>query len=1639
MSTQHDIYASGSENRPPMLNKDNYVPWSSRIIWYARSRPNGKMIFDSIENRPYVRRMITTPGEPDLTAPVPESFHEQTDDELTENDIKWMDANDQTIQTILLGLPEDVYAAVDSCETSKEIWERVRQMMKGSDIREQEKKEKLFNEWEKFTNKHFSKNIATNLKFLDNLQPEWKRHVTIVYQTKNLHEADFTQIYDFLKMNQDEQGYNAWKNGGIQVAQNAVQNAGVQSGGNQNGLVVIPGIANQNGTGNVVTARAEGTRNRNQARCYNCRGLGHIARNYTARLRRRDDAYLQTQLLIAQKEEAGIQLQAKEFDFMVTADGSAKAQLNANCYDNKIFNMFTQEEQYTDLLKPIHEPQLVPQNDNHVTSVAPSMVQSGGVFVPQTTKSKEELFLSNVSNMVIVSKTISIPNEHLSDDTTPSVAQKFLNEVKNSLVTLQHVVKQKMTLEVHNWSSSAHKEEADESLDKQKSLELKIERLLKVSVSHDITSIVQNGFVDVPSDLQTKLDQCKYDKILYDKAYNDMQQKVKRLQAQLRDLKGKSSDTPSASNTLEPLNQKLETMIVELEFQVVNYEREISHLKTTYKSVQLYHFQPGTWTSVTPQVDKPKLIAVPHYSKKLNALILLHSIPQPKEFNVMKHSNVIAPKMFKINPPQTSRVNAYSTGLVHTARTRRPQPKGNTKNARVLSASKSSEVKKNNDNFEIVCGTCKQCLVTANHDVCLLSPLNALNSRTNNLCANAIHRTQVWKPKQVGFKERLACKPRLPVFSLKWLPSGCGFDLKEKLVAYKETNFPSDDKACTSDPQELIRKWNIKLVINFVWKFLGTVRFGNDHIDAILGYGDLIWGNITITRVYFVEGKKQKSFSPTQTYSEFKVVTSSASYGFVTKDETPEVIKNFLKKIFVRLQALVIIVRTDNGTEFKNHALKEYFYSVGITHETSAGKTPQQNGVVERRNRTLVEAARTIVYNRRTKKIIETMNITFDELSAMGFEQNSSRLGLQSMTSGQISFKLELTYAPSTITPQRPSERDLDILFEPLHNEYLGGRPSEAPRTILAALVLQNLQAPTQRNLTPSPTASAADNVSNAVLEGDLFVNSFATPSIKSVVSSTQYVDPSNMHTFYQPYPHDYQWTKDHPLELYVWELVPSPNGIKPLTLKWLFKNKHDEENMVIRNKTHVVVRGYCQEEGTEFKESFALVARMEAIRIFLAYAAHKGFSVYQMYVKTAFLHGSLKEDVYVCQPEGFIDADHPSRVYKLKKALYGLKQALRAWEMMFFFGLQINQSHSGIFINQSNYMNEIFKKYGLNTCDIIGTLMDIKDKLGLDYTGSLVDATTYRSMIGAFMYITSSRPKIVHATCVCARYQAQPTEKHLKEVKRIFRYLWGTVNTGLWHMKDSGFELTGFSDADYAGYKDTFKSTFGGAQFLGENLVSWSSKKQDCTSLSTVESEYVSLSACCAQVLWMRTQLTDYGYHFDKIPIYCDSKSAIAIFCNLVQHSRTKHIAVQYHFIKEHVEKGTIELYFVKTDYQLADIFTKALPVDRFNYLVRLLEHQSDIFCDIHSDDGNPSRANIKQALVTQGLIFKSMFCSIDEIVTHSYRVFSTLRRSSLRTTGAAAKPYQGDSSEFYLITGSIYTDQRGTVVITTVFNERE
>nr|GEY57442.1 retrovirus-related Pol polyprotein from transposon TNT 1-94 [Tanacetum cinerariifolium] len=271
-----------------------------------------------------------------------------------------------------------------------------------------------------------------------------------------------------------------------------------------------------------------------------------------------------------------------------------------------------------------------------------------------------------------------------------------------------------------------------------------------------------------------------------------------------------------------------------------------------------------------------------------------------------------------------------------------------------------------------------------------------------------------------------------------------------------------------------------------------------------------------------------------------------------------------------------------------------------------------------------------------------------------------------------------------------------------------------------------------------------------------------------------------------------------------------------------------------------------------------------------------------------------------------------------------------------------ISQSPRGIFINQSKYALESLKKCGFESYDPVDTPMVEKSKLDEDREGKAIDPSHYRGMIGTLLYLTSSRPDLQFAICMCARYQARPTEKHVHAVKRIVRYLRGTVNRGLWYPKDSSVALIAFADADHAGCQDTRRSTSGSVQFLGERLISWSSKRQKSAAISSTEDEYITLSGCCAQILWMRSQLSDYGIGFNKIPMYCDNKSAIALCCNNVQHFRSKHIDIRYYFIKEQVDNGVIELYFVNTEYQLADLFTKPLGRDRIEFLINKLGMKS-------------------------------------------------------------------------------------------------
>ncbi|GKD99351.1 putative ribonuclease H-like domain-containing protein [Tanacetum coccineum] len=443
-----------------------------------------------------------------------------------------------------------------------------------------------------------------------------------------------------------------------------------------------------------------------------------------------------------------------------------------------------------------------------------------------------------------------------------------------------------------------------------------------------------------------------------------------------------------------------------------------------------------------------------------------------------------------------------------------------------------------------------------------------------------------------------------------------------------------------------------------------------------------------------------------------------------------------------------------------------------------------------------------------------------------------------------------------------------------------------------------------------------------------------------------------------------------------VWVLVDLPAGMKVIGTRWVFRNKRDERGVVVRNKARLVAQGYRQEEGIDYDEVFAPVARIEAIRLFLAFASFMGFIVYQMDVKSAFLNGTIDEEVYVSQPPGFVDPDHPKKVYKVVKALYGLHQAPRAWyatlstfleehgyrrgsidktlfikknkkdimlvqvyvddiifgstkkswcdefetlmkgrfqmssmgELTFFLGLQVKQSQTGLFISQDKYVADMLKKFDLASVKTAITPMETKMALTKDEESADVDVHLYRSMIGSLMYLTASRPDIMFAVCACSRFQVNPKVSHLIAVKRIFKYLKGKPNLGLWYPRESPFALEAFSDSDYAGANLDRKSTTGGCQFLGRRLISWQCKKQTIVATSTTEAEYVAAANCCGQILWIQNQLLDYGFNFMNTKIHIDNESTICIVKNPVFHSKTKHIEIRHHFIRDAYEKKLIQ-----------------------------------------------------------------------------------------------------------------------------------
>nr|GEV02483.1 hypothetical protein [Tanacetum cinerariifolium] len=731
-------------------------------------------------------------------------------------------------------------------------------------------------------------------------------------------------------------------------------------------------------------------------------------------------------------------------------------------------------------------------------------------------------------------------------------------------------------------------------------------------------------------------------------------------------------------------------------------------------------------------------------------------------------------------------------------------------------------------NANVVCATCNKCLVDSNHFACVSKILNVVNARTKmpNVVPISTRKPKGHMKKSVAtpHKQKVASKSTnqkpqsyyrmlyektsktwkwwkekqspsgykwVPKIKMQWVPKAKKENVQKRIV---QLILFIVDSRCTKH-----MTGNLKLLRNFVEKFLGTICFGNDQFAQIIGYGDLVQGNIMINRVYYVEGLNHNLFLVGQfCYADLEVAfgkstcfvrdlqcndllignrgsdlytishqesTSPTPLCLMAKSSPTQAwlwhrrlshlnfdyINLLLKKdVVIGLPKLKYVkdqlcssgeLSKEKRSSFKSKAILISKGWLNLLHMDLCG--PMRVASINGKKCIMSKGYR--VYNKRTRIIVESIHIRFDEIKEI------SETFVANDTSGLVSQR------------QKASDYDNSDSIPQLHN----------------VSSLEDAHVPSQQEL-------------------DLL---FA-PSTPTYVSAEENND-----------------------------------------------NQAEEEHL----------------PDDEFTNPFCALAQ-EVAESSSHNIAHKSFPIYQMDVKTAFLNGPQKKEVYVAQLDGFVDPDHPEKVYRLRKALYGLKQAPRACrfemsligKMKFFLGLQIHQSLCGIFINQAKYALEILHKHGMEKGQSIGTPMATKPKLDADLSGNSVDQTDYRSKIGSLMYLTSSRPDIVQA--------------------------------------GSSFDLTAFSDADHAGSIDTRKSNSRGIQFVGDKLVSWMSKKQDCTAMSSVEAAYVALSASYAQVMQIRTQLQDYGFNYNKIPLYYDSQ----------------------------------------TEYKLADKFTKALPKDRFKYLVR-------------------------------------------------------------------------------------------------------
>ncbi|GJT07329.1 putative ribonuclease H-like domain-containing protein [Tanacetum coccineum] len=843
------------------------------------------------------------------------------------------------------------------------------------------------------------------------------------------------------------------------------------------------------------------------------------------------------------------------------------------------------------------------------------------------------------------------------------------------------------------------------------------------------------------------------------------------------------------------------------------------------------------------------------------------------------------------------------------------------------------------------------------------------------------------------------------------------------------------------------------------YKHISAVRLITDTLQLL--HMDL-FGPTNIRSI----DQKYYSLVVTDDFSRF-----SWTFFLCTKDETFYVLKEFITLIENQLNKKVKGIRCDNGTEFKNAKLIELCGEKGIKRDYSNPRTPQQNGVAERKNRTLIEAARTMLADSKLPTMFwtEAVSTACYVLNRVSITNPHNKTPYE-LISGKFEGKADPVYLVGTQDHDSDSEVDEQVIVVPSFpsNRFAGPSSSNGPSIMernadyaeeLAKLQRQEYEAKDAaarygylfsqataeilcqaeaeiRNqgvsavTDPAGIDSAvrepagivsADGVStgspSAVSDPDVVIPLIAFHLLSTLPPGQQLGSSENTTRFPVPsdvcmdqissgiftsssYDDDFRATLTnlapavevnpvptkrvntiHPQsqilgdlaspvmtrsraqkskfgenpdwvdalarrdatvhQLAVWKLVPLPVGKHAIGTKWILKNKRDARGIVVRNKARLVAQGHRQEEGIDYDEVFAPVARIEAIRLFLAFASYMGF-----------LSGLSSVWTSSRQPRAWMTSSlgQPKKAWcdAFEELMKGEFEMSAMGEMTFFLGLQVKQLPDGLFISQDKYVQDMLTKFDMESVRTATTPYEAAKTKLKDETDPPVNVHLYRSMIGSLMYLTASRPDIMFAVSACSRHQVTPLTSHLNAVKKIFKYLKGHPKLGLWYPKDSPFQLEAYSDSDYAGSHGDRKSTTGGCQFLGRRLISWQCKKQTIVATSSTEAEYVAAASCCAQVLWIQNQLLDYGFNFMNTKIFIDNQSTICIVKNPVFHQRTKHIEIRHHFIRDANEKNLIQVLKIHTDDNVADLLTKAFDGPRFVYLVVHIGMVDMVFCGI-------------------------------------------------------------------------------------------